>query len=56
VFDIGDTSQISSAVEPWFLSMDAQVIITPVMNGEDFEKVGPSLGAAIEKYGKPHYN
>ena len=51
VFDMDDQSQLPSAVEPWFLSMGAQVIITPVMNGEDFEKAGPSIGATIEKYG-----
>jgi hypothetical protein len=51
IFEMDDASQLGATVEPWFLSMGAQVTISPVMNGEDFEKAGPSFGAAIEKYG-----
>ena len=51
VFDMEDSSLLAAAIEPWFLSMDAKVTVVPVLNGEDFEKAGPSLGAAIEKYG-----
>ena len=51
VCDMEDSSQLAAAVEPWFLSMEAQVMVVPVLNGEDFEKAGPSLGAVIEKYG-----
>lgn len=51
VFDMDDQSQLPSVVEPWFLGMGAQTILTPVMNGEDFEKAGPSIGGTIEKYG-----
>ena len=50
IFDMGDTSQLPAAVEPWFLAMGAQVTLTPVMNGEDFEKAGPSIGATMAKY------
>ena len=51
VFDMDATSSLPAVVEPWFLSMGAKLTVTPVMNGEDFEKAGPSLGQAIEKYG-----
>ena len=49
---MNDVSQLPAAVEPWFLSMGADVTLVPVMNGEDFEKAGPSLGATIQKYQK----
>lgn len=51
ICDMEDSSQLPAAVEPWFLSMEAQVMVVPVLNGEDFEKAGPSFGAIIEKYG-----
>lgn len=51
VFDMEDSSQLPAAVEPWFLSMDADITFTPVLNGADFEKAGPFIGATIEKYG-----
>ncbi|MQG73528.1 MAG: hypothetical protein FI680_02010 [SAR202 cluster bacterium] len=52
IFEMNDVSQLPAAVEPWFLSMGADVTLVPVMNGEDFEKAGPSLGATIQKYQK----
>ena len=30
--------------------MGSQITLSPVMNSEDFEKAGPSLGAVVEKY------
>tara|TARA_Y100001949_G_C15845694_1_gene268295 strand:+ start:35 stop:346 length:312 start_codon:yes stop_codon:yes gene_type:complete len=50
IFDMNDVSQLPSVVEPWFLSMGANLTITPVMNGEDFEKAGASLAATVQKY------
>jgi hypothetical protein len=49
--DIQDASQIPAILEPWFLAFNASVELTPVMNGEDLGKAGPSIGAAVEKYG-----
>ena len=50
IIDMNEQTQLPSAVEPWFLSMGAHITIVPVMNGEDFEKAGPSIGATLEKY------
>ena len=49
--DIQEPSQIPAIVEPWFLAFNADVELTPVMVGEDLGKAGPSIGAAVEKYG-----
>ena len=50
IIDMNEQTQLPSAVEPWFLSMGADITMVPVMNGEDFEKAGPSIGATLEKY------
>ena len=50
IIEMNEQTQLPSAVEPWFLSMGADITIVPVMNGEDFEKAGPSIGATLEKY------
>ena len=50
IFDMNDASQLPAVVEPWFLSMGADITLVPVMVGEDFEKAGPSVGATGEKY------
>ena len=44
-------SNFFEIVEPWFLAFNADVELTPVMVGEDLGKAGPSIGAAVEKYG-----
>lgn len=51
ILNMEDVSDLPAVVEPWFLSYGANVSITPVLNGEDFEKAGPSLGATVQKYG-----
>jgi len=50
IFDMNDASQLPAVVEPWFLSMGADITLAPVMDGEDFEKAGPSIGTTVEKY------
>ncbi len=49
--DIQDASQLPALLEPWFLAFNANIGLTPVMNGEDLGKAGPSIGAVVEKYG-----
>ena len=44
-------ADIPRILEPWFLSMNASVDVMPVMNAEDLASAGPSIRAAVEKYG-----
>ncbi|PWI17034.1 hypothetical protein DI272_24860 [Streptomyces sp. Act143] len=38
VFDMKDSSQMPPIGEPFFMDMDAQLEMTPVMNAEDLQK------------------
>ena len=38
VFDMQDNPQIPGLVEPFFMELDAEVQLTPVMNLEDLQK------------------
>jgi hypothetical protein len=44
VFDLQDTSQIPSIVEPLFQELEAEVELHPVMNLEDLQKGLAALG------------
>ena len=46
-----DVKELPAIVEPWFLAFGASVQVTPVLNGDDFANVGPSLDAVVLKYG-----
>ena len=50
IFEMNDAAELPSVVEAWFLTLGADITLVPVMNGEDFEKAGPSIGATIQKY------
>ena len=52
VFDLKDPSDIPAIAEPWFLAFNAKVSFRPVMNAEDLAKATPSIGKAVEQYGK----
>jgi hypothetical protein len=52
VFDMKDTSQIPAIAEPWFLTFKAKVSLRPVMNLQDLAAAGPSIGKAVQEYGK----
>ncbi len=49
--DIKDPSQIPECCEPFFLAMNANIELTPVMKYEDLQKAGPAIESAIQKYG-----
>lgn len=52
VFDMKDPSEIPGLAEPWFLAFNASVSFRPIMNVQDLEKAGPSIGKAVQQYGK----
>ena len=52
VFDMKDTSQIPAVAEPWFLAFNAKISLRPIMNPQDLDKAGPSIGKAAKQYGK----
>jgi len=52
VFDLKDTSDIPAIAEPWFLAFNAKVSFRPVMSVQDLAKGAPSIGKAVEQYGK----
>lgn len=52
VFDMKDTSQIPAVAEPWFLAFNAKISIRPVMTVQDLAAAGPSIGKAVQDYGK----
>ncbi len=49
--DMEDPSQIPEFCEPFFLAMNAEIELTPVMKYEDLEKAAPAIENAVMKYG-----
>ena len=45
VFDMTDSSTIPSIVEPLFMTMNASVTLSPVMNFDDLEKGLAAVGS-----------
>ncbi|MEE9257644.1 MAG: DUF3303 family protein [bacterium] len=48
--DIEDASEIPAFAEPWFLALEADVDIVPVMTPEDLQKAGPGIERAVKKF------
>lgn len=44
VFDLPDASDMPPFAEPFFTKLNAEVLISPVMNGEDLQKGLSRLG------------
>jgi hypothetical protein len=51
VLNINDASEIPAIAEPFFLWLNADIEFFPVMRPEDLAKAGPSIGAAVKKWG-----
>ena len=49
--NVASESDIPRLAEPWFLAFNASVELHPCMTGEDLEKAGPAIEAAVKKYG-----
>jgi hypothetical protein len=51
IVNLNDASEMPSISEPFFLWLNADIDFLPVMRPEDLAKAGPSLGAAVQKWG-----
>ena len=51
VVNMDDASQIPAIAEPFFLWLNADIEFIPVMLPEDLGRAGPSIGAAVQKWG-----
>ena len=51
IVNMDDPSELPKIAEPWFLALNASIEATPAMVAEDLQKAGPSIEAAVQKYG-----
>ena len=51
IVNMNDASEIPAIAEPFFLWLNADIEFMPVMKPEDLAKAGPSIGAAVKKWG-----
>lgn len=49
--NMDDVSQMPAIAEPFFLWLNAYITFLPVMVPEDLAKAGPSIAAAVQKWG-----
>jgi len=49
--NLQDSSEIPKYSEPWFLAMNADIEMSPVMAPEDLMKGAPGIAAAVKKWG-----
>ena len=52
IVNMNDASEIPAIAEPFFLWLNADIEFFPAMRPEDLAKAGPSIGAAVQKWGK----
>jgi hypothetical protein len=50
--EMADATQIPAFAEPWFLALNAQIELHPVMTPEDLAKAAPGIERAAARYGK----
>jgi hypothetical protein len=51
VFDMNDSTQLTTVAEPWFLAFNARLSVRPAMNAQDLEAALPAMTKAVENYG-----
>jgi hypothetical protein len=51
VLNLNDASEIPAIAEPFYLWLDAEIELLPVMKPEDLGKAGPAISAAVKKWG-----
>jgi len=51
IINLDHPSQIPALAEPWFLTLNAAIELTPVMLPEDLQKAGPAIADAVKNYG-----
>jgi hypothetical protein len=52
VVNIDNASEMPAKAEPFFLWLQAEIDFIPVMTPEELGKAGPSIEAAVKKWGK----
>ena len=51
IINLNDASEIPAVAEPFYLCLDADIDFLPAIRPEDLAKAGPSIGAAVQKWG-----
>lgn len=51
IVDMKDASDLPAIAEPFFLWLKADLTAMPVMRPEDLAKAGPSIAAAVKRWG-----
>jgi hypothetical protein len=51
VVNMDNASEMPAKAEPFFIWLDAEIDLFPVMTLEDLGKAGPSIAAAFKKWG-----
>ena len=50
IINVQDASEIAAICEPWFLALNAEIEVAPVMTPADLQKAGPAIAQAVKSY------